>query len=117
MSDTEADATVEITLHEGSDLQGEDLRFLGITFVVDVSIDPGFPGSGGLYTAASDIDYYGQPPGVEDILGVRVRADDGSEREAFREEREAFERWADAHDEQFNAAAVEAWGGPEEEAD
>jgi hypothetical protein len=116
MNDTEADATVEITLHEGSDLQGEDLRFLGTTFVADVAIDPGFPGSGSMYTAASDIDFYGQEPSYADVFNVRVR-ENGSDREATKEEQEAFLRWVDAHDEQFNAAAVEAWGGPEEETD
>lgn len=114
MNDTEADATVEITLND-EDMKGEDLRFAGTTYVADVTIDPGFPGRGSMYTAASDIDYYGQPPGVEDTLGVRVRREDGSEREATKEEREAFLRWADTHDEQFNAAAVEAWGGGEDD--
>ena len=68
-----------------------------IVAMIECHIDPGFKGSGSMYTAASDIDYYGQPPSVDGIESVMVSdAETGSPRKPTEAEQATIDAWLES---------------------
>ncbi len=95
----------EVEIGTGDDVLGA---------MLELSVDPGFAGNGNAFTAASDVDYYGQPATVDEVRSVRVYDDVLS---AYREptpaERTRVDAWLESKaglkwQQQEAAEAVEA---------